>query len=152
MLLAASGGKELFAKTRARYFEEAKDTFLSSVFRHIVVKDFDRLGSEMPLAQWKETLAYSLSFTEDCGKEQALALGEALLKENDVTSALLCFILAMKFEMVLKLWSDRLKEDLKKASAQSKGMLLHRAFEKVIVFKTICKSYDTSPLFDEFML
>jgi hypothetical protein len=119
------------------------------VFRHIILKDFKQLTNDVPLSQWKEALAYSISFAEDTGKEQALTLGQALLKENDINSALLCFIMAMKFEMVLELWLKKLKEEIQQAN---KNMLLHRLFEKIIIFKTICKSYDISTLFDQFIL
>ena len=148
-MLAASAGDKLLERTRERYLKESKDPFLNSVFRHIILKDFNQLTNDIPLSQWKEALAYSLSFAEDTGKEQALTLGQALLKENDMNSALLCFIMAMEFEMVFKLWLKKLKEELKQSG---NSMLYHRLFEKIIILKTVCKSYDTSPLFDQFIL
>lgn len=149
--MAASGGEELLKRTRSRYLEETKDPFMNSIFRHIALKDFGQLTNEMPLSQWREALAYSLSFAEDAGREQALSLGNALLKDNQPNAALLCFIMAMKFERVLELWLDKMKEELRQVEVNN-GMILHRVFEKVIVFKTICKSYDTSPLFNQFIL
>jgi len=152
MLIASFGGEELFNKTRLRYLEENKDIFLQSTFKNIVTRNLSKLIDVKTLHEWKEILAYCVTYSEDNGEILAMELGTELLKRNDADSALLCFIIAKNYEGALEIWNKKLVQQISKLRKREIPILFHKVFEKMIVLKTIIKNYDTSELFDQFIL
>lgn len=105
------------------------------------------------LHEWKEILAYCVTYSADGGRQLAMELGNELLtKRNDTDSALICFIVAYAFEETVKLWNIKLKSEMKKAHYKEHPNLIRRTLEKVLAFKRITKSNEGSAIFDTLIL
>jgi len=85
LLIAESGGKELFDEIKAEYFALHKDVFVKEVVQAITKNDFSAIIEQASApsltgeqcCSWKETLAYVIAY-EDAGKvkQVARALGD----------------------------------------------------------------------------
>ncbi len=153
LILASFAGDELFAKTKDRFLQSHKDVFLQSTFTHVISRNLASLIDGKTLHEWKETLAYCVTYSNDGGKQLAMELGNELLhKCNDADSAIICYIVANAFGPALELWSKKLVAVYAQARHRERLMLLHRTFEKVLVLRMITKSFDPSPLFDSLLI
>jgi len=91
---------------------------------------------------WKESLAYVLSYIEDGTQEMnALVqeLGDELLnKKKDINSAIACYMIAQNLETVVDLWKKRAQYYMKKGADRNES--LFQLFEKCILFRAVIKT------------
>lgn len=89
---------------------------------------------------WKESLAYLLSYVEDenelNGHVHELA-DELLNKKKDINSAIACYIIAQAHETVVDLWKKRTLYLIKKGQDRTEAMF--QLFEKCVLFRQVTK-------------
>ena len=106
LVLAASGGPELWTATRDAYLASAT-TPLMRKMAAVVHQDFGKYVGESDLAAWKETL--TLINTYSAAEELSGLcdqLGARLEAETgDASSATLCFMCAANIAKVTELWA-----------------------------------------------
>ena len=152
-MLAAFAGDAVFIKAKERYLEQHKDPFLQSTLLHLLARNLSSLIEPKSLHEWKEILAYCVTYSNDGGKQLALELGRELLqKRNEVDKALVCFIVANDFGSALELWNHKLQSALSRTHHKEHSMILQRSFEKALIFKTITRSEQPHRLFDALVL
>ena len=141
------------AKTKARYLDEHKDLFMQTTFKNVVSANLSKLIDAKSLHEWKEILAYCITYSSDGGKQLAGELGNELLqKRNDLEGALICFLVANSFNSAIALWERKLKNAIHQANRRDRPIIFQRLFEKIIMFKTITRCYDSCDIFDDFIL
>ena len=136
VMLAASGGAELWEKTRVRYFErEAKERPYLKIIAAIINQQLAALVAASDLKDWKETLAILSTYSKsDEFNGLCEQLGERLETEvNDTKSASLCYLCAINVPKTVGIWIDELKEASSKMGRVD-SMSLHSLVEKVSVF------------------
>jgi hypothetical protein len=89
MLIAEAGGEKLLERIKEEYFMNCKDSYVKLFLRSIVQEEFKEIISNQALqfkgSNWKESLAYLLSYVEGNEQKELLGeLGEELLKKKDV--------------------------------------------------------------------
>ena len=131
---------------------EHKDPYLQTTLNNLVHKKFSNLIESKNLREWKETLAYCVTYSEDCGKKLALELGNNLLQMNQIDSAIICFIVANAFGATLELWDKKLRAALKQAPYKERSMLIHKTFEKVFILKALTRNQDSHIALDTLLM
>jgi len=150
LLIAESGGAQLFERIKEEYFSQAKDSYVKLFLRSIVQEDFKEMVSTQALhaknSNWKELVSYLLSYVEgDELKTLVNELGDELLnKKKDINSAIACFMIAQSTDTVVDLWKKRAHYYIKKGENRSEA--LFQLFQKCILLKTVWKS--TKPLLE----
>ena len=142
-------------KTKDRFLQTHTDPFLQTTFSHIISRNLSQLVDSKRLHEWKEILAYCVTYSNDGGKQLAMELGNELLqKRNDMDSAIICFIVANAFAPALDLWMRKLRHDLEKVNQQYKerAKLVHKTLEKVFVLRMITRSFEPNGAFDELIM
>ncbi|CAM9628396.1 unnamed protein product, partial [Phaeothamnion confervicola] len=113
LLLASCGGAELWAKTKAAYFDrETKRRPFLSIVSAIIKSELGRLVQSSDLRQWPETLAIVSTYAQNA-EFPALceALGARLEAEaGDTTSANLCYMCAVNVGKTVDMWVEQLRE------------------------------------------
>lgn len=100
LLIAESGGSQLFERIKEEYFAQTKDSYIKLFLRSIVQEDFKEMVSTQALhaknSNWKELISYLLSYLEgDELKTLVNELADELLnKRKDINSAIACFMVA----------------------------------------------------------
>ena len=102
LVLAASGGPELWTATRDRFLQSSRTPF-GRTLAAVVHQDFNRYVEEADLAHWKETLALLNTYASP-DELSALCnqLGDRL--EANPAAATLCYMCAANIERTVKLW------------------------------------------------
>ena len=141
-------------KTRDQFLSAHSDPFLQTTFANIISRNLEKLVDSKQLHEWKEILAYCVTYSKDGGKQLAKELGNELLtKSNDVDNAIICFIVANEFDLALKLWMRKLNLSLSKAkNSKEKGIMIHKVFEKAFILRSITQSFGPSQVFDELIM
>ena len=135
LILASSGGDDLWIKTQSRYFEEEakKRPFLSMVSA-ILKNQLESLVQESDPASWHETLAVLSTYAKS---EEffplCVALGEHLEKAGDAANATLCFVCGLQLEKAVKYLRIQL-EASNEANVGNNLLALQAFVEKVTVF------------------
>ena len=75
LLALASNNESFIEQIKAEYFTQNKDNFVNTVIKGIVNKETEEMILDLSQTNWKEALAYALSFSQ---KKQSL---EILLRE-----------------------------------------------------------------------
>ncbi len=102
LVLAASGGPELWTATRDRYLRSSSTPFMATLAA-VVNQDFNRFVAETDIHKWKETLALINTYAAPeelsglCNQ-----LGDRL--EADPAAATLCYMCAANIERTTQLW------------------------------------------------
>jgi len=111
LILAASGGEELWAATRDQYLASNKSAFMSRLSA-VVHQDFDRYVAESSLPAWKETLALIHTYASaEALQGLCNLLGERLEAEaGDASAAVLCYMCAANTVKAVELWHARYSE------------------------------------------
>ncbi len=149
LILASFAGDELFTKTKEKFLQTHKDPFLQTTFSHVISRNLSNLIDSKAFYEWKEVLAYCVTYSTDGGKQLAMNLGNELLqKRNDVDSAIICYIVANAFGSALELWTRKLSHALRQVDRRQRPLLLHRTFEKAFALRMITRSFESSPAFD----
>jgi hypothetical protein len=106
-----------------------KDPYVKTHLKCIVNDDFKDLvtsGSLLKTHNWKESLAYLLSYVEDGSPEMTSLvqeLGDELLnKKKDINSAIACYMIALSLETVVDLWKKRAQYYMKKGVDRNEAM------------------------------
>jgi protein transport protein SEC31 len=155
ILISLKGGDELFLKAKEIFFGINKDNFVKNTVKSIVNDEIDELVTNSTFKNWKEALAYCLSYSKAKKREElANALAEDLLeKKKDPNSALICFMIARNISRVIDLWRRRLGF-IAKRSKGATNELLFAFFQKVVVLKTTLGDHekydDMDVVFSEF--
>jgi len=149
LLIAESGGKELFDEIKAEYFALHKDNFVKEVIQAITKNDFESIIEQVTSqnqigeqsCNWKEALAYVIAYEDSQKlKEVAKALGDQLLKaRKDINSAIVCYILSNELDLVTDLWKKRALFQIRKQGVDKNEALFH-LFQKTILLRTACKA------------
>ena len=152
--MASFAGDELFVKTKERFLETHTDPFLQTTFSHIISRNLANLVDSKKLHEWREILAYCVTYSNDGGKQLAMELGNELLqKRNDMDSAIICFIVANAFSPALELWMRKLRNEMMKTNhTKERTRLVYKTFEKVFVLRAITRSFEPNKLFDELIM
>jgi hypothetical protein len=145
LLIADAGGEQLFEKIKEEYFSNVcKDQYVKVIVKSIVQEDFKELLTSSSLlknSNWRETLAYILSYVEDDRELNTLVqeLGDELLnKKKDINSAISCYMIAQNLETVVDLWKKRALFFMKKGMDRNES--LFQLFEKCILFRAVTKT------------
>ena len=136
LVLAASGGPELWTATRDQYLQSSSTPFMQTLSA-IVHQDFARFVNESDLASWKETLG--LVNTYSSAEELGLLcnqLGERLEAERgDSAAATLCYMCAANIAKVTALWQSH-----HSAADSGATAALLDLIEKLVVFQEAAQS------------
>ena len=104
LVLAASGGPELWTQTRDMYLASTKSPFISTLSA-VVHQDFAKYVMESDLARWKETLGLLNTYaTPEELSSLCNMLGERL--EDDPPASTLCYMCAANVAQATTLWES----------------------------------------------
>lgn len=104
LILAASGGPELWARTQEAYFARQTHSY-ARVMSAVVRNDLRELVDHSVLRDWKATLATLCTYTKSSDfPKLCSALGDRLDKENDAKAAILCYICAGSIDKAVGIW------------------------------------------------
>ena len=151
-LLIASTKPELFIKAKETYFAKENDLFVKSIFPAIINCNFDLLFDFNVIKEWKEYLFYVNTYSENNEgfKNFADKLGDKLSTNPDIYSALVCYILAGKYDKIINMLYNLYKKEVDKAS--NKKELLHNLFEQIqLVNKILNKERNPNELFNKIL-
>jgi hypothetical protein len=140
LIIAEAGGEQLFEKIKEEYFNNCcKDPYVKVILRSIVQEEFKELVTLAggKTANWKESLAYILSYVLEDDQElnslvQELA-DELLNKKKDINSAIACYMIAFSVETVVDLWRKRALFFMKKGVDRNES--LFQLFEKCVLLQ-----------------
>ena len=130
LVLAASGGPDLWTATRDQYLASSSSPFMHTMAA-IVHQDFSKFVAESELSSWKETLGLvnTYSTAEELGG-LCNQLGERLEAElGDAAAATLCYMCAANIAKVTSLW-----EQHHTGGADATAALMD-LIEKLVVFQ-----------------
>ena len=136
LVLASSGGGDLWAKTQERYFEsQAKKRPFLSVVGAIIQNDLGSLVENSNLSNWQETLAILSTYGKsDEFPALCVALGDKLDAAGDHSSASLCYMCALSLNKAVKHWRTKLEEQNASAGGSLNLEFLHDFVVKVTIF------------------
>lgn len=109
LLAMIADDQQVFERIKEDYFALQKDPFVQTVIKRIVDEEEEQLVLESSNKNWKEALAYCLSYSKDNVEKLTEQLGDELQKKKDFNSAIVCFILAKKIHKVAFLWKQRVE-------------------------------------------
>lgn len=143
-LLIASCKDELFQKAKETYFAKENDLFVKSIFPAIINNNFDLLFDYNVIKEWKEYLFYANTYCEN--KEVFInfadKLGDKLSNNPDIYSSLVCYILAERYDKIIKMLYNLYNKEFDKSS--DKKELLHNLFEQTQLVNKIVNVQRTS--------
>jgi protein transport protein SEC31 len=107
LLLAASGGADLWDKTRQEYTTKQKDPFVRQI-GYIIANELDKLVIQSDLTEWPETLAILVTFAgnENYARLVELLAGRLERERFDVRSAVLCYMACGSFDHTVRIWAS----------------------------------------------
>lgn len=107
LFLAATGGPELWKRTRDEYARKQKDPFIKLV-GYVLGDELEKFVLHSDLNSWVETLAILITYARGEGYARLVEmLGERLEKERfDVRSAVLCYLACGSFENTVRIWAS----------------------------------------------
>jgi hypothetical protein len=121
LILAASGGPELWARTQEAYFARQTHSY-ARVMSAVVRNDLRELVDHSVLRDWKATLATLCTYTKSADfPKLCSALGDRLDKANETKAAILCYICAGSIDKTVGIW-------VRSASAYKSPYLLYKFF------------------------
>lgn len=130
LVLAASGGKELWNRTREEYFQRQKHSSTITLVGKML-NELDNLVDTVDLSDWKKTLAILCTFGGDHFNELVERLAKRLEDAEDFTPATICYMSCGAFERTINIWLKCYKRDSSNASKQN----LIRLMQKIVVFQ-----------------
>lgn len=117
LLLALSAPNEqIFDQIKEEYFAHNKDSFVNTVIKGIVDGKVEDLVLDIAQGNWREALAYTLSFTPKAQIQDLLEkiAEQVLQKKRDVNSAIICYMISRNIEKLSDLWKVRADAIIKK--------------------------------------
>ena len=137
LVLAASGGPELWTQTRDRYLASISTPFMNTLSA-VVHHDFEKFVTDSDLANWKETLALVNTYGgSDELSRLCNQLGEQLVANP--SAAILCHMCAANIPAVTALWEVYYSPDAQ-SSRHKQAMGLLDLMEKLSVFQDAAQS------------
>ena len=141
LLLAATGGRELFQKTQERYLAlRAAEPFIK-VTRCIVNGQLAALVAESNAEAWKETLAILCTYaTSEEFASLCDELATRLKNAGDSRAATLCYICAGNVDATVRMWLESASAGPKVSAVEG----LQRLMEKmcVLLVLDVCKQQE----------
>ena len=90
LLALQAPNEETFDRIKEDFFLHSKDNFVKTVIKGISDNEIEKLVEELAVSNWKEALAYTLSYTsEDKIPQYVEKIAEIVLKKRDVNSAII---------------------------------------------------------------
>jgi len=151
LLLALSAPNDkVFEQIKEEYFANNKDSFVSTIIKSIVDDDIEDLVMDLAQSNWKEAIAYTLSYTPKSGiKGLVEKIAEHLLhKRRDVNSAIICYMISTNIQKLAELWKMRADTIIKK-NPQHKYAILCNFAEKITFYRLATGITDNSPNCDD---
>lgn len=130
LLLAASGGNELWLNTRDEYIK--KQSRPSSVFLGKMISNVKDLAEDGDLSEWKKILAALCAFGKRDFSDLVTLLGDRLAESGDDKSASLCYMISGLFSKTIDIWFKTYDEEYKH-DPHKKG--LTQLMQKTMVFQ-----------------
>lgn len=143
IIIAATGGSELLARTQYRYLQQS-DGYLANIISALVMKDWSAVIAQCSTESWKEALVATLTHCRDHVPVLCERLGERLQCENSnnvdaIQNAILCYMCAGNAERLTESWLAARAQ-----STQSDGTLstkeLQDLIEVVVLFQKALES------------
>ena len=118
--------------------------------RSIVEHKVEDIIDSKRLGDWKETLAYCLTYSSEAeSKKLAEQIAQLLFeKRKDIDSAIIAYMISNNFHKLMQLWTNRLITSLKKCQGRNKIKFIQPFFEKILIYKTSAKSFEGDALMD----
>ena len=138
LLLALSSDSEaVFEDIKEQYFANTKDNFIKTIIKGISDNEVEELVLELAQSNWREALAYTLSYTEESKvTEYVEKIAEIVLKKRDVNSAIICYMISRNIDQLADLWKVRADSIIKK-NPQYKYSIYANYAEKITLYRQI---------------
>jgi protein transport protein SEC31 len=144
-LLIASADKDLFNRTKQSFFNKNKDLFVKNIFSSIINGDFDNLLEYNVLKDWKEYMLYSKTYlSNEKFISFANAIADKLASSNEVSTAIICYILGENYNKCIELLYNNYVRDTAKLNKKEKKEYMQNIFEIVITIKYVLTTGQTS--------
>jgi len=135
LVLAASGGPDLWVATRDQYLQSNTTPFMQ-ILSAIVHQNFGSYVANSELSAWKETLGLVNTYAS---AEELPALCNQLasrleVETGDAASATLCYMCAANTHKAVELWQAHYAAAVSSGSGDATGPLLD-LMEKIVVFQ-----------------
>lgn len=137
LLLALSAPNEgIFDQIKDEYFAHNKDQFVNNIIKGIVDGEIENLVLDLANNNWKEALAYTLSFTPKAQIRELVEkiAEEVLQKKRDVNSAIICYMISQNIQKLSDLWKVRAEAIIKK-NPQHKYAIYTNYVEKITFYR-----------------
>lgn len=108
IIIAATGGSELLARTQYRYLKQS-DGYLANIISALVMNDWSTVIGQCSTESWKEALVATLTHCRDHVPVLCEQLGERLQCESGnsvdaIQNAILCYMCAGNAERLTESW------------------------------------------------
>lgn len=108
IIIAATGGSELLARTQYRYLKQS-DGYLANIISALVMSDWSTVIGQCSTESWKEALVATLTHCRDHVPVLCEQLGERLQCESgntvdSIQNAILCYMCAGNAERLTESW------------------------------------------------
>ena len=124
LILSIRGGQELWARTQARYFQEAagkeEESDGLALVEAVALDGWEKLVTNCDLSSWREVLAAVLTYTDTASKHLlAGRLGDRLAGEQEsLVSALQCYLVSGDLDKIVSSWLELTGGERSPASLQ----------------------------------
>ncbi|CAI2374987.1 unnamed protein product [Moneuplotes crassus] len=137
LIALSSDNEEIFEQIKEEYFSSSKDEFIKTVIKGISNNEVEGLIANLSQSNWKEALAYTLSYSEERKiHEYVEEIAEVVLKKRDVNSAIICYMVSKNIDQLSDLWKVRADSIIKK-NPQYKYTVYSNYAEKITLFRQI---------------
>mmetsp|Transcript_10657 Transcript_10657/g.39783 ORF Transcript_10657/g.39783 Transcript_10657/m.39783 type:complete len:1070 (-) Transcript_10657:1074-4283(-) len=130
LVLAASGGSDLWNRTREEYFARQKRPTIALVGK--MLNNIDDLVDNGDLNDWKKILAILCTFGGEQFDELAIRLGDRLEEAENHIPATLTYMCCGAFEKTISSWLNSYE---KKTGSDNSKQGLIRLMQKIVVFQ-----------------
>jgi hypothetical protein len=139
LIAVSSGNQELINKTKNEYFSRNKDLFIRNIFSSIINKNFESLLDYNVIKEWKEYILYAKTYLNDAKFASfAYSIGEKLSNNDDIYSAIVCFILGQNYSECINLLYNKYLKDIENSNNKTERQYhLHNLFEEMMPLKYI---------------
>lgn len=145
LLALSAQNDKVFEQIKEEFFTHNKDNFVTTVIKGIVDHEIDDLVMDLAQNNWKEGIAYALSYTPKAHiKETVEKIADLMLqKKRDANSAIICYMISRNIQKVAELWKLRTETIMKKKPQHKYAILLNYA-EKITFYRLATGIQDNS--------
>lgn len=136
LLALCSNNENVLEQIKEEYFNVNKDKFVTTVIKSLVNGSIKELVLDLAQSNWKEALAYALSFTQRGdikGLVEEIA-NELYQKKRDVNSAIICYMISQNIQKVSELWRLR-SESIATKNPKHKYAVYTNFAEKITFYR-----------------